>query len=113
MALAAEIDGYYPEGGGCDRPPIRLALIAATPSTKNRAKPRDPQMQQTKKGKQWYFGMKAHIGADAHTGLVQVSRAPPRTRPMPGRCALLHGQEAEVFADAGYQGADKRADTSP
>jgi IS5 family transposase len=49
---------------------VGATLIAASPSTKNEAGKRDPQMQSSKKGNQWYFGMKAHAGADAISGLV-------------------------------------------
>lgn len=49
---------------------VDASLIAAAPSTQNKAKARDPEMHQSKKGQQWYFGMRAHIGVDAHTGLV-------------------------------------------
>lgn len=92
---------------------VDATLIAAAPSTKNRAKRRDPEMHQTKKGKQYYFGMKAHVGADAHTGLVHSVKATAANRAdVTEAYALLHGDEAEVFADAGYQGADKRAENA-
>ena len=51
---------------------VDATLIAAPPSTKNKEKQRDPQMHQTKKGNQWYFGMKAHIGADRDSKLVHT-----------------------------------------
>lgn len=92
---------------------VDATLIAAAPSTKNRAKRRDPQMHQTKKGKQWYFGMKAHIGADAHSGLVHSLKGTAANAADVSQAhALLHGEEAEIFADAGYQGADRREDTA-
>lgn len=92
---------------------VDATLIAASPSTKNRAKKRDPQMHQTKKGNQWYFGMKAHVGADAHSGLVHsVKATAANTADITEAHALLHGEEAEVFADAGYQGADKRKENA-
>jgi IS5 family transposase len=88
---------------------VDATLIAAPPSTKNRAKQRDPQMHQTKKGNQWYFGMKAHIGVDAHSGLVHsLKGTAANVADVSEAHALLHGQESEVFADAGYQGVDKR-----
>lgn len=88
---------------------VDATLIAAPPSTKNREKRRDPQMHQTKKGNQWYFGMKAHVGADAHMGLVHSLKATAANRAdVTEANALLHGEEQEIFADAGYQGAEKR-----
>ena len=58
---------------------VDATFIAAPPSTKNKAKARDPEMHQAKKGNNWHFGMKAHIGVDAKSGLVHGSLAP---RPM-------------------------------
>jgi len=90
---------------------VDATIVAAPPSTKNRAKARDPEMHQTKKGKQWHFGMKAHIGTDADTGLVHtlvVTAA--NVADVTQTHALLHGQETHVFADAGYQGAHKRTE---
>jgi IS5 family transposase len=90
---------------------VDATLIAAPPSTKNRAKARDPQMHQSKKGNQWHFGMKAHIGVDADSGLVHTVHATAAnvSDVSETRC-LLHGQESEVYADAGYTGAHKRED---
>lgn len=89
---------------------VDATLIAAPSSTKNRKRQRDPEMHQTKKGNQWYFGMKAHIGADAESGLVHTvvgtaANVADVTQVEP----LLHGQEVAVHADAGYTGAEKRA----
>jgi transposase, IS5 family len=68
-----------------------------------------PEMHQTKKGNNWYFGMKAHIGADAASGLVHtVIGTAANVSDVTVGNDLLHGQEQHVFADAGYQGADKR-----
>ena len=90
---------------------VDATLIAASPSTKNRAKRRDPEMHQTRKGKQWYFGMKAHVGADAHTGLVHSLKATAaNVADVTEAHVLLHGEEQEIFADAGYQGADRRGE---
>ena len=89
-------------------------LIGAPASTKNRAKARDPDMHQTKKGNQWYFGMKAHIGVDARTGLVHsVTTTAANVADVTQVEALLHGKEKAVFADAGYLGADKRVPAKP
>lgn len=90
---------------------VDATLIAAPSSTKNASGERDPEMHQSKKGNQWYFGMKAHIGVDAESGLVHTVRGTSgNVNDVVEGNALLHGQESEVFADAGYQGAHKRAD---
>lgn len=89
---------------------VDATIIHAPPSTKNRDKARDPEMHQTKKGNQWYFGMKAHIGADVDSGLVHtVTTTAANVADVTEVGELLHGKENEVFADAGYIGADKRA----
>lgn len=90
---------------------VDATLIAAAPSTKNKAKQRDPEMHQTRKGNQWYFGMKAHIGADrdsklVHTVVVTAANVADLTK----TAELLHGQERQVHADAGYLGVEKRAE---
>lgn len=88
---------------------VDATLIAAAPSTKNRDKARDPEMHQSKKGNQWYFGMKAHIGVDAESGLVHtVVATSGNVSDVSQTHALLHGEEALVFGDAGYQGVGKR-----
>jgi transposase, IS5 family len=88
---------------------VDATLIAAPSSTKNASGERDPEMKQTKKGNQWYFGMKAHIGVDAHSGLVHsVVGTPANVNDVTQAGALLHGQEEAAFGDAGYQGAHKR-----
>ena len=89
---------------------VDATIIAAAPSTKNKAKARDPQMHQTKKGQQWYFGMKAHIGVDECTGLVHtVKSTAANVGDVTEVANLLHGKERHVFGDAGYIGAEKRA----
>jgi IS5 family transposase len=93
---------------------VDATLIAAPSSTKNQSGERDPQMHQSKKGNQWYFGMKAHIGADAESGLVHTVRGTSgNVNDVVEANALLHGQESDAFGDAGYQGAEKRADAKP
>lgn len=88
---------------------VDATLIAAPPSTKNKEKARDPEMHQTKKGNQWYFGMKAHIGADAISGLVHtVVGTSANEADVTQTSKLLHGEEKTVHADAGYTGAEKR-----
>ena len=86
-------------------------IIEAPSSTKNRAGARDPEMHQTKKGNQWHFGMKVHIGVDADTGLVHSMRATAaNVHDITEAHNLLHGGETMVWCDAGYQGVHKRAE---
>jgi transposase, IS5 family len=93
---------------------VDATLIAAPSSTKNKDGQRDPEMHQAKKGNQWYFGMKAHIGVDAESGLVHtVTGTAANVNDVVEANALLHGDESDVFADAGYQGAHKRPDAKP
>jgi IS5 family transposase len=93
---------------------VDATLIAAPSSTKNQSGERDPEMHQSKKGAQWYFGMKAHIGVDAESGLVHTVRGTSgNVNDVVEANSLLHGQESDVFADAGYQGAGKRPDAKP
>jgi IS5 family transposase len=88
---------------------VDAALIAAPTSTKNSTGTRDPEMHQTKKGNQWYHGMKAHIGSDADSGLVHsVATTAANAHDVTQAHALLHGQETDVFADSGYRGVEKR-----
>ncbi len=88
---------------------VDATIIAAPPSTKNKSKARDPEMHQTKKGNQWHFGMKAHIGVDVASGVVHtVTGTAANEADINQTAALLHGREEAVFADAGYTGADKR-----
>jgi transposase, IS5 family len=96
---------------------VDATLIAAPSSTKNRQGQRDPEMHQTRKGQQWYpstslrtgFGCKAHIGVDAESGLTHsVITTAANVSDVTQTHRLLHGQETDVFADAGYTGVDKR-----
>ncbi len=88
---------------------VDATIIAAPPSSKNKQKSRDPEMHQTKKGNQWYFGMKAHIGVDVASGVVHtLTGTAANEADINQTAALLHGEEEAVFADAGYTGADKR-----
>lgn len=90
---------------------VDATIIAAPPSTKNRTGERDPEMHQAKKGNQWHFGMKAHIGADAESGLVHtVIGTAANVNDVTQAGALLHGDETDAFGDAGYQGVEKRAE---
>ena len=91
---------------------VDATLIAAPSSTKNSSGERDPEMHQTKKGNQWHFGMKAHIGVDAHSGLVHtVVGTAANVNDVTQAHALVHGEETDVFADSGYQGVGKRVET--
>jgi IS5 family transposase len=88
---------------------VDATIIAAPSSTKNAQGERDPEMHQTKKGNQWHFGMKAHIGVDADSGLVHtVTTTPANEADVEMVDGLLHGREEVVHADSGYTGADKR-----
>jgi transposase, IS5 family len=88
---------------------VDATLIAAPSSTKNADGQRDPEMKQTKKGNNWYFGMKAHIGVDAQSGLVHtVAGTAANVNDLNMAGALLHGEEEVAFGDAGYQGVHKR-----
>jgi transposase, IS5 family len=90
---------------------VDATLIAAPSSTKNKDHKRDPDMHSSKKGEQMYFGMKAHIGADADSGLVHTVRGTSgNVHDVVEGNSLLHGEETVVFCDAGYQGVDKRPD---
>jgi len=105
--LLAAKDHLLKEGSAID-----ASLIAAPSSTKNSSGKRDSEMHQSKKGQQWHFGMKAHIGVDADSGLVHtVVGTAGHVSDVTQASQLLHGQESEVFTDAGYQGVEKRQET--
>jgi IS5 family transposase len=90
---------------------VDATLIAAPPSTKNKDGERDPEMHQSKKGNDWHFGMKAHVGVDMATGLVHtVVGTAGNVSDVTQAHALLHGGEKVVLGDAGYQGVAKRAE---
>ncbi|PXW94110.1 IS4 family transposase [Sphaerotilus hippei] len=90
---------------------VDATLIAAPSSTKNSSGERDPEMKQSRKGQQWYFGMKCHIGVDLESGLVHTVRGTSgAVNDVTEANSLLRPGDREVFADAGYQGAGKRPD---
>src|SRR5215207_2619492 len=90
---------------------VDATIIAAPSSTKNADGERDPEMHQTKKGNQWHFGMKAHIGVDMDSGLVHtVTTTAANEADVEQVEALLHGKEKVVHADAGYTGAQNRVE---
>jgi IS5 family transposase len=82
---------------------VDATIIAAPSSTRNADRQRDPEMHQTRKGKQWYFGMKLHIGVDSQSGLAHSAVVTPANthdkHPLPD---LLHGQERRVYGDSAY-----------
>jgi len=88
---------------------VDATLISAPSSTKNHERKRDPEMHQTKKGNQWHFGMKLHIGVDADTGLVHSAvGTSANEHDITKADDLLHGGENRVHGDAGYAGIHKR-----
>jgi IS5 family transposase len=111
QALFAEVSAMLEERGLLMRQGtiVDATIIAAPPSTKNKQQSRDSEMHQTKKGNQWHFGMKAHIGVDVASGVVHtVVGTAANEADINQMAAVLHGAEEDVFADAGYTGADKR-----
>lgn len=88
---------------------VDATIIETATSTKNKKKARDPEMHQTKKGNQWFFGLKAHIGVDARTGLTHTfTSTPANEHDLNQTHLLLHGEERFVSADSGYRGAQNR-----
>ena len=84
---------------------VDATILSAPRSTKNRTKERDPEMHQAKKGNQWYFGMKAHIGVDSRTKLIHsVAATAANVHDSQVLPELLHGQETRVWGDAAYSG---------
>ncbi len=100
-----EQEGWIMRGGSI----VDATIIAAPSSTKNASGTRDPQMHQTKKGNQWYFGMKAHIGVDAGTGYAHtVTATAANVHDLDEAANLVRVDDEIVYCDAGYQGASKR-----
>jgi IS5 family transposase len=92
---------------------VDATIIAAPPSTKNARKERDPEMHQTKKGNEWHFGMKAHVGVDAASGLVHtVIGTAANVSDIHCAGQALHGEEKAAYADAGYTGVEKRPEVA-
>ena len=84
---------------------VDASIISAPPSTKNKDWARDPEMHQTKKGNQWFFGMKAHIGVDRRTKVIHaVAASAANVHDATCLGQLLHGEETEVWGDSAYQG---------
>ncbi len=111
--ILAVINGYLGDRGLSLRQGtiVDATLIHAPSSTKNKDGKRDPEMHQTKKGNQYYFGAKAHIGADEESGLVHsVVVTAANVADITQVDQLLHGEENVVCADAGYTGVEKRSE---
>lgn len=109
--ILSVINGYLQDKGLSLRQGtiVDATIIHAPSSTKNKDGKRDPEMHQTKKGNQYYFGMKAHIGADVESGLVHhVHGTAANVADVTQVAELLHGEENAVYADAGYTGVEKR-----
>ena len=89
---------------------VDATIIDAPSSTKNKARVRDPEMSSTKKGNDWYFGMKAHIGVDADSGVVHsLDTSTAKVHDSQVWDDLLHGEETSVWADKGYVSAEREA----
>ena len=100
-----ESNGFMMRGGTI----VDATIIKAPSSTKNASGKRDPEMHQTKKGNEWHFGMKAHIGADAGTGLVHsVTATPANAHDITEASKLIREDDEVVYGDAGYLGIEKR-----
>lgn len=88
---------------------VDATIVSAASSTKNETGQRDPEMHQTRKGNQWYFGMKAHVGVDAESGLVHTMiGTAANVADVTQAHGLLHGEEKFALGDAGYTGVAKR-----
>lgn len=88
---------------------VDATIIAAPSSTKNQDGERDPEMHQTKKGNEWHFGMKMHIGVDDRDGLIHsIETTAANVHDLTAADQLLHGEEQRVWGDAGYTGIHKR-----
>ncbi|MBQ9058084.1 MAG: IS5 family transposase [Atopobiaceae bacterium] len=104
-----EADGVMMRGGSI----VDATIIQAPSSTKNATGNRDPEMHQTKKGNQYYFGMKAHIGADAGSGLVHtVECTPANDHDITAAHKLLRDDDSFCYADSGYLGIEKRSEVA-
>ena len=100
-----EREGWIMRGGSI----VDATIIVAPSSTKNATGTRDPEMHQTRKGSQWYFGMKAHIGADAGTGYVHsLAVTAANVHDLDEAHRLVRDDDEVTYADSGYRGAEKR-----
>lgn len=100
-----EKSGYMMRGGTI----VDATIINASPSTKNKDKARDPEMHQVKKGNEWHFGMKTHIGVDAGTGLVHsMTVTSANKHDITEASKLIREDDIVVYGDSGYLGIEKR-----
>lgn len=109
-AIFAEVNAYLAENGMTLRSGtlVDATIIDAPPSTKNKAGKRDPDMSSTKKGNDWYFGMKAHVGVDAESGIVHsLETSTAKVHDSRVWDDLLHGDETSVWADKAYVSAER------
>ena len=109
--LFEEIKGHLEEQGVMLKRGsiVDATIIAAPSSTRNKANQRDPEIRQVKKGRQYHFGMKLHIGVDADSGLVHsMATTSANVHDVTQAHRLLHGEERAVWGDAGYIGVDTR-----
>ncbi len=111
-AIFAEVSAHLADKGITLRSGtlVDATIIDAPSSTKNKARTRDPEMSSTKKGNDWYFGMKAHIGVDAESGAVHsLGTSTAKVHDSQVWDELLHGDETAVWADKGYVSAEREA----
>ena len=109
--LFGEVNAYLAERGMkvAGGTIVDATLIAAPSSTKNKNKARDPEMHQTKKGNQWYFGMKGHIGVDSKSGLIHSAAVTPaNVHDSQVLEHLLHGKETRLWGDSAYAGQGEK-----
>ena len=105
IANFLEEHGHMMRGGSI----VDATIINAASSTKNQEKARDPEMRQTKKGNQWYFGMKTHIGVDAGTGYIHtVTATAANVHDVSETHKLIREDDEVIYGDAGYLGAESR-----
>jgi IS5 family transposase len=111
-AIFAEVNAHLADKGITLRSGtlVDATIIDAPSSTKNKAKARDPEMSSTKKGNDWFFGMKAHIGVDAESGVTHsLETSTAKLHDSRVWDELLHGNETSVWADKGYVSAEREA----
>ena len=109
-AIFAEVNAHLADKGITLRSgtPVDATIIDAPSSTKNKARARDPEMSSTKNGNTWYFGMNAHIGVDADSGVTHsLDTRTAKVHDSQLWDELLHGEEASVWADKGYDSAER------
>lgn len=109
--LFQQVEGYLSDHGLIvnEGTIVDATIIGASGSTKNKEKQRDPEMRQTKKGNQWYFGMKAHVGTDTHGRVHSVAVTDAAVHDSQMMEELVHGEEQVVYGDKAYADAEKKA----